>query len=94
MNINHRCVKKLNVNKIDLLERGEIAKPGDYADKWAWDRKKPRKVGKPLFTGLRFEIFAKWCVDKFDDTTKQNRMKILDVAGGSGKLSAQLEKLE
>ena len=84
----------MQAKKIQLLERGEIAKPGDFADKWAYNKNAPRKVGKAVYTRKRFEIFAKWCVDKYDDKSKQNRLKIIDIAGGGGKLSSELTKLD
>ena len=55
-----------------LVQRGEIAKPGDFADKWAWNRNEKPKKGKPRNTRKRFYKFAKWCVETFDDVEKDD----------------------
>lgn len=82
------------------MQRGELSRPGDYADKWAYDKVvTQKKEGKKVCTRARFRKFARWCVDtfafSFDDKNNsfKKQLNILDIAGGSGKLSAELIKL-
>ena len=102
--INGRAVRGVNATAIALLTRGPPPRPADHADKWSWDPSKPQRRGRAVRTGSRFEVFASWCVATFpsrrgggvDDAgggTDPPRLQVLDVAGGSGKLSAELVKL-
>lgn len=76
------------------MHRGEVSRPGDFADKWAYDKVVTlKKKGKSLCTHARFRTFAKWCVDTFNTDPNATPLHILDIAGGGGKLSAELVKL-
>jgi hypothetical protein len=58
----------------------------------AQQQRSTRKApGRPKRTGNRFRIFAQFCLDTFFSSSSaggEGRVKIVDVAGGGGKLSA------
>ena len=103
--VNGRAVKGVNAVAVELIRRGQPPRPADNADKWSWDPSKPQRRGRPVRSRSRFEVFAKWCVATFhsrDDVADITgtgrgavlpRLRVLDVAGGGGKLSAELAKL-
>ncbi len=95
-----RPVARLRADACTLLARGEISRPGDYADK-TWHLPKGRqnarsrraqrkKAAHRAAHGFepksrRARVFADWLVATFGE-----RLRCVDVAGGAGALSRTL----
>ena len=85
-------LKNVNAVELVLVSRGDVARPGDFATKWNLPKKGERPLkppGRPRRHGNRFKVFAQWCMQNLVDggASGPNPPFVLDIAGGSGKLS-------
>uniref|UniRef100_A0A7S1MIP0 Uncharacterized protein n=1 Tax=Neobodo designis TaxID=312471 RepID=A0A7S1MIP0_NEODS len=100
-----QCVNGIQLGRVDarsatVLQRGPVARPGDFSEKWrlkasaqSAPRRPPVAGGKrdqPRRTRNRFACMAALVFEHTPPRDDGESMRFVDVAGGSAKLAVEL----